>query len=46
MGSRVHSEWSDELAKLPETLAASDEQVARWQSKYGGDSPTPRSNNI
>jgi hypothetical protein len=28
-----HHEWSDELAKLPETLA--NVQVARWQSKYG-----------
>ena len=28
-----HNEWSDELAKLPGTLA--DAQVARWQSKYG-----------
>jgi hypothetical protein len=30
-----HHEWSDELAKLPVTLA--DAQVARWQSKYGRD---------
>ena len=30
-----HHEWSDELAKLPMTLA--DAQVARWQSKYGRD---------
>jgi hypothetical protein len=30
-----HSEHSDELAKLPETLA--DAQVARWPSKYGRD---------
>ena len=28
-----YSEWSDELTKLPETLA--DAQVVRWQSKYG-----------
>jgi hypothetical protein len=30
-----YNEQSDELAKLPETLA--DAQVARWQSKYGRD---------
>ena len=30
-----YGEWSDELAKLPTTLA--DAQVARWQSKYGRD---------
>jgi hypothetical protein len=31
----IQNEWSDELAKLPGTLA--DAQVARWQSKYGRD---------
>ena len=38
MGSWIvgfHGEHSDELAKLPTTLA--DAQVARWQSKYGSD---------
>ncbi len=32
-----YNEQSDELAKLPEMLADSDAQVARWQSKYGRD---------
>ncbi len=30
-----HNEQSDELAKLPGMLA--DEQIARWQNKYGRD---------
>ena len=37
-----YSEWSDELTKLPETLA--DAQVVRWQSKYYSMEENPRSN--
>ena len=33
---RVDGEWSDEVTKLPKTLA--DAQIARWQSEYRRDS--------
>jgi hypothetical protein len=35
-----YGEWSDELTKLPMTLA--DAQIARWQSKYGRDPTDPK----
>ncbi len=37
VGFHHEPQWSDELAKLPETLADAHWQVARWQSKYGRD---------